>query len=237
MKVSRLILTLTAAVALAGFSSPKALALSPLAGFVQQGSTLEFTYDSGALNTADATFDSSATVDFSDLSGLFGGNQPLTMTLSGTRLAGAGGDAADLGPLSVQNVVITSISFKDGATNVLTMTADTGLLLITGPTGNGPTGGISGDNTSGGTVTYSSDLVSSAILNGGTNSYSWSLDSITPPVTEDGGVINIDFTSFSSTISGLFSYTPTNVPEPGAVAMLIGMGVSGSLFVIRRRRS
>ncbi len=41
---------------------------------------------------------------------------------------------------------------------------------------------------------------------------------------------------FTIHISGAQGQT-TNTPEPGAVAMLVGMGVSGSAFVLRRRRA
>ena len=37
-------------------------------------------------------------------------------------------------------------------------------------------------------------------------------------------------------IGGTIRIRPTAVPEPGSIAMIIGMGVSGSAFVLRRRR-
>ena len=47
--------------------------------------------------------------------------------------------------------------------------------------------------------------------------------------TSAGGAINGSFT---------FSTPPTpSTPEPGAVAMLVGMGISGSAFAFRRRRN
>lgn len=40
----------------------------------------------------------------------------------------------------------------------------------------------------------------------------------------------------SAGISGAVGVTPTAVPEPGTVALLIGMGTSGALLAIRRRK-
>ena len=40
------------------------------------------------------------------------------------------------------------------------------------------------------------------------------------------------------TLSATYTYTPlgTVVPEPGALALLAGMGLSGTAFALRRRR-
>ena len=63
----------------------------------------------------------------------------------------------------------------------------------------------------------------------------WTLTNITPNAALSGNNI----AAFTSSIAGTFGYDPkpvSNVPEPGAVAMFAGMGLSASLFALRLRR-
>jgi hypothetical protein len=229
MKVSRIILTCAVAVALAWCGMPRAQATSPLAGFTQSVvGTTPFVWDEGAVDTGDATFSASTTVDFADLSGLFGGDMAgITMTLTGSRL----GDAVDLGGILAQPISITSIEFMDGGTLVLKMVA-TG--VYSGLDGSTSTS-IAGTTVIGDTVVYSSDIVSSAVLNGGDNDYSWGLTSLSPVFALDASTVAVDLADHEASIAGVFGFTPV-VPEPGTLAMVVGMGVSGSLFSLRLRR-
>jgi len=67
--------------------------------------------------------------------------------------------------------------------------------------------------------------------------YGQGFSSITPSLHRvgGGGIGNAGIGSFTAAGVGTFD-TEFVVPEPSAVAMLLGMGVSGSAFLMRRRR-
>jgi hypothetical protein len=77
------------------------------------------------------------------------------------------------------------------------------------------------------TVYFTSLNLSTITHNVGGANFSINLSGFTPPGTT--GSLTPD-----GTLS--FFVQSSTVPEPGTVAMLIGMGVSGSAFVLRRRR-
>ena len=45
------------------------------------------------------------------------------------------------------------------------------------------------------------------------------------------------FTNTNATNQGTLTLTPAATPEPGSIAMLVGMGLSGAGFLIRRRKN
>ncbi len=78
-------------------------------------------------------------------------------------------------------------------------------------------------------IAFTSDFIGSF---GSIRSFSFSLTDVSP-VFALTGANNIR--KFDSSISGVFAAEA--VPEPGTMAMLVGMGVAGSLVAIRRRRA
>lgn len=87
-------------------------------------------------------------------------------------------------------------------------------------------GSNGGDTLTFGTITPASQTI---------GAFPYSIDSLsfTPPGAppQAGG---------KSPSPGAFSarvFSPTATPEPGAIAMLVGMGISGSAFILRRRRA
>ncbi len=80
-------------------------------------------------------------------------------------------------------------------------------------------------------VAFASDFISAGGF-GFERSWSWSLTDVSP-VFGISGAGNIK--PFTASISGVFAASP--VPEPGTVAMLVGMGVAGSLVALRRKRN
>ncbi len=63
----------------------------------------------------------------------------------------------------------------------------------------------------------------------------WTLTNITPNASLNGNNVG----AFTSSVAGTFGYDPkpaANVPEPGAVAMFAGMGISASLFALKLRK-
>jgi hypothetical protein len=136
-----------------------------------------------------------------------------------------------------------------GKNNLLTMTVTTillngasGLLSATALPSNTATFGGS-DLVIGGTyettVTFTSDYID---FTGATNKgYAIGYSGITPLYqTEEGGMFDpIFINQFLAEEAGTFSATglaPPNLPEPGAISMLVGLGISSSLFLRRRRR-
>lgn len=80
-------------------------------------------------------------------------------------------------------------------------------------------------------VAFTSDFILPSGF-GNERSWSWSLTDVSP-VFALTGALNIR--AFDSSISGVFAASP--VPEPGTMAMLVGMGVAGSLVALRRKRA
>jgi hypothetical protein len=128
---------------------------------------------------------------------------------------GGGGLAADSAG--------TLFSTPDGVTNptptLRTVDKVTGLTTVVGPLGFGPVNALAFDSAD---VLY-------GILGGGPGARNLvTIDTITGTGTIVGPTVdNLDALAFRPTAA---------IPEPGALALLVGSGLSGSLFVLRRRR-
>jgi hypothetical protein len=87
------------------------------------------------------------------------------------------------------------------------------------------------------TVTFTSDFVN---FNNATNkAFGWSYTNVNPLLNLGGTFPNYYISSFVANGSGNFSALlgPAPVPEPGTLAMFVGMGISGGLLTLRRRRA
>jgi hypothetical protein len=256
MKLSRAVLPLVLAGALAFLSLGKASAQTiPLASFSQSvaGAT-PFSYSSnGNTGSTNATFVTSTTVNFTFLDTV--GIVPASTTFTGVTFSISGvatSSPSPFAPTSSQLVDLV-LSFvtpvaQNGVgagTLLLSMTATAGP-VSGGFYGNAPPGStsisiIGADNSTGAFITYGTAVPGAGNLNGNpfgypfvnARDYSISLTSLTAGLAIDGDLA--DYVSHSASISGVFGYQQA-VPEPGAVAMLIGVGVGGSLFGLRLRR-
>jgi len=252
MNTRSMILKFAAVSALAAAVLSPASATLPLASFSQTSpNATPFFYNSnGNIFIPNATFDSSTAVNFTFLgtgrAGQTFNNATMNITKSGVTGAPAGS------PNAIQPVVFT-ISFTTTAAQNGVGIGQTLLSMdATGSFVNGPGGFLGGiiGSTSVGVqgsdqgpptpmVTYSSTVVTGLNNNPpgypGTSArdYSLSLTSLTNPLNLDTDAQ--DFQNFNASISGVFGFT-TNVPEPGTVAMLIGLGCSSSLLAVRRLR-
>jgi hypothetical protein len=86
------------------------------------------------------------------------------------------------------------------------------------------------------TVSFSSDFINFA--NATNKAYAYSFTSVNPMYFLDGAFPDYFIRDFTANGTGTFSAIngPSNVPEPGTWAMFVGMGVSGGIFGLRRRR-
>jgi hypothetical protein len=84
------------------------------------------------------------------------------------------------------------------------------------------------------TVMFSSDYID--FTGSMSNAYAFSFSSVFMDFRTDGGFPFTNIKPFTAAGTGTFSSTAGQVPEPGAVAMLAGLGVTGSLFAFRRLR-
>ena len=75
------------------------------------------------------------------------------------------------------------------------------------------------------------------LVNHQQDDYALGFTSITPILARVGsaGLSTAGIRSFTAAAIGTFD-TEQNVPEPGALALMVGMGVSGSVFAMRRRK-
>ena len=84
------------------------------------------------------------------------------------------------------------------------------------------------------TITYNSAFVTFGLPSTAAD-LGWTLTNITPNASLSGTNIG----AFTSSIAGTFGYDPrviSNVPEPGVLAMLAGISVPASLFVLKLRK-
>jgi hypothetical protein len=230
--------------------SPAWAATAPLASFSQTtvGAT-PFAYnDNGAVGVPNATFGDTTNVNFTFLGTGRAGQtfNNVTETITNGVVTGA-----PSGPFPQQPVTFT-ITFTTtqaqhgvGIGQTLLQMDATGLFQggFLGGAGGSTSIGIQGSDQGapgGPLINYSSTVVSGLNNNppgyppASARDYSLSLTSLTNPLTVDP-VDLADFESFNASISGVFGFTP-NVPEPGTVAMLIGLGCSSSLLAVRRLR-
>lgn len=166
--------------------------------------------------------------------------------MTGTLVGGAGEISLLSGTIN-QLVNPTTFSFTGSSAPVLGMNLLSGSMtkgLMSGSNG-GTTGGLnySTNGVLGAPISFASDFItfqpgtrgatfglSNLNQNSGGMSFLLNLGTLTP---NDG-----DINPFDSSIAGSFDAEPlpTNVPEPGTMAMLAGFGVVSSLAVIRRRK-
>jgi hypothetical protein len=155
--------------------------------------------------------------------------------------------ATQSGASDQQNFDTMSLSITAGGKNLLTVT-DTVLVggfnagILSGNQG-GNSAGVSGADVPGSTateskVTFTSDYL---LFNGVTNkTYSLAFSNLFSGKNgltfESNGPFTGWLDQFTANLAGTFSGQPTSVPEPGAVSMLMGCGISGSLLLRRRRR-
>lgn len=140
---------------------------------------------------------------------------------------------------SASNQTINGQAVAAGA-NLLTGTSG----FSTGPggtlagTNNGTSATFSGSDVTAGsplffnTVTFTSQFIT---FTPGQNAFAYSFSGVNPSFTT-GGTFPAQFiNSFTASSTGTFSTSA--VPEPGSVALLVGMGVTGASFLARRRRA
>lgn len=224
MGLRRLLFTSVAAAMLLVMTLGSASAIV-FATFSQTSTGYPFTY-----NAATGTFTESATVDFSFLALAPGSpysTSGVTFTVTGMAMG-----PVNPGPPLQQPWQVTSFSFTKGGVNLLSGDM-TGIASVQ-PAQN--TGGYAGSMVGvfPDVINYSSDLIPAFVP---PLSYAWSVES---PTSNPWGFIDAgtgNFVSFTAAVNGSFSANASVVPEPGAVAMLLGVGISGSLFAFRRRRA
>jgi len=209
----------------------------PLAGFTQSQPGTPFTYTANP-GAANATFSASTLVDFTFLNAAAFGAPGTTFLGATLTLTGNAADiATPSGANGTQAVTITGLTIMSGSTLLLGMTsADAGVGFFPIQP---QLGGLLGSTSSGiqasttgpfpAVITYSSDV---ATIGPGDRDFSISLNSMTTPLAIGG---DLDFVSFNSSIAGVFGAT-AGVPEPGSMGMLIGIGVTGTAVMFRRRR-
>lgn len=259
MKISRTIIGCAAAASLVVCGVGKASAGSvSLASFAQSVPGIPFHYDTGVVGVGDGSISNVPAkgigVTFNGLSAGLPSDGTAFLTIATTTSDRAGlipvDDASGGGPGTkyVQDMDSVTIDiWKDpvgtiGNKLLLEMKATQALIHAQANefAGTDTSAGLQGNTTGLGLNTkieYHSDFASDAVLNSGPyRDYSLSFTSLsdTPLAESIASGVN-DFQSFNMSGSGVFGYTPT-VPEPGSVALLVGAGISGSLFGLRLRR-
>ena len=144
---------------------------------------------------------------------------------------------ATAGPTFVYTVAgtqtIGGTTFNNGAT-LLSVFLSGGNFQFSAEGLTGRTANVIQSSGAGGTtVTYASDFLNLARQQSQTASFAFN-DASSMNSVNANGVLNTN--KYNGT--GIFSLNipASQTPEPGAIAMLVGMGVSGSAFVLRRRR-
>jgi len=233
MKVRNALMAGAAAVALAAGSFAPAKAVTiPFASFLYNGPT-KVNYDNATgtlsgtnieivgtyLNAAPPVTVKNGAATGTNYSALLS----FTATRNGNATAIGGGFLAQDFNLSSFNIqLVTAIS--GGLKNFLSGSANPASVV-----GKGTVGGATSSLSGGGALSFASDYLN-FMAPPTDQDLSWTLQSITPGLSISGN----NFATFSSTVTGSFGYN--SVPEPGAVATLCGLGVSSSIFVLRRRR-
>ncbi len=249
MRTRSVILKFATVSALAAAVLSPAWATVPLASFSQTTpNATPFSYNSNGNTFApNATFNSSTMVSFTYLGDGRAGQTFSNVAMSITNSAVTG--APSPGIASVQpvdfTITFTTTQVQNGVgvgQTLLKMDA-TGIFQggflggVLGTTSIGIQGADQGGFTP--SITYSSTVIGGLNTNppgyppASARDYSLSLTSLTNPLAPDTD--GMDFQNFNASISGVFGFSP-NVPEPGTVAMLIGLGCSSSLLAVRRLR-
>lgn len=240
MKHLRLTAVTLVAAGLLALSTVQASAVSllPLFSFAQANPAVKnFTY-----TNATGVFTGTGSVTFNGL----GGGLP-----SGTYAINLTGAAAGPVAAGIQPVSITTFTFtKTIAGDVLTiaLTGNAALAQLSASTGSisaTDSGVPPGFPFFGQAISFTSTLNGGQNLNLNPAGYGFPLfvaarDFVVglSGVTTGFSVgLNGNFNDFNAVLSGNGDYSAeANVPEPGTLAMLIGLGVGGSLFRLRLRR-
>jgi hypothetical protein len=258
MKQNRFMLSIVTLVVVCFMVPRVSLAASlPLATFSQQNKDVKpFVYtNTGSNPPYGSMYMSSGTnVIFNFVTGNLASSLLATMTLSSNAV-----DSATVsGPFTYQNFgdfttaftyagplqTIAGVTYTPG-TNLLTMVSTVQgfppAFYTPGATLSGSNGttspSIGGGTATGQVISYTSDYVPN--INGGNErDFNISLTSLYAPSASVNGlyVHNVNLYPFTAIISGNYGYS---VPEPGVISLLLGVGVSGSMFgfKLRRRRS
>lgn len=175
----------------------------------------------------------------------------LTMTATSSDDARQSGSNAQQDFNSVKWTIVATSSAGNTALGIASganlLTGTSGMTGFNGGTLSGATGGNSatfaGSDVSTGspsffnTVAFASSFIN---FSGATNkAYAYSFTSVNPIYFLDGTFPDFFIRTFSANGTGTFSEQlpgPPPVPEPGTLAMFIGMGVSGGMLGLRRRR-
>ena len=191
--------------------------------FTLAQATTDFTNSTITLPKFDPTLGTLTEVDLSEsLNGVFNGT--VTNTSAG---------AANFRVTEDVNLVLST-----GATPLLT---PGGVDLLATQTYTGLAAGASspfGPFTP--TVADSAVYTSGSLFNAfvGPGNIGFTLSTLTGTTTLGGGgnITNAINTTAGGTVTVLYRFQTSSVPEPGTFAMLVGMGISGSAFLIRRKR-
>jgi len=222
----RLWLAAPLVVAALAVSAPASAASVEFANFNAPGvnQPFHFTNNGGTSGTI-AVSSMPITFNFTAASGLGTSVHQAILTLSGTTFTPAG----VLGTLVDQRIsgpAQLSITEVGTGKNLLSITSFTG--DITGRLG-GPNASLSGADTVGDTVTYTSDFLTFTQPG---NSYNLALAGITPVLSiGPGNFLN----TFAANITGQFSAMVLAVPAPSSVAML-GTGLVAAMVLATQRK-
>lgn len=210
-----------------------AFAATPSAAVTTVTFAQAFQVDPGAVvshtgGTGGATLAASTPMTFSILDFAPGApyvHGPTTMTIA----ASSSAVIVDTGPQFEQSGWSGTISFLDGATNVLTVTFSGGILNVKKPVGGSQSASLIVTGNCPGALCYLSDILvgpANAVADLTINNFALSFSGLTAPYTVAGG-------DFDAAVTGTFAGA---VPEPATWAMLIaGFGMVG--FAARRRRA
>jgi hypothetical protein len=232
----KLLITLSATAVLALGTLPRASAVTvTLATFAQTAAGNEFSYSTGAANTADATFTASGPVAFFGLACGLPTDAAAKVTLSGVRT----GDAIDLGGgFLSQPISITDLKFTNAAGTFTYLEVSLSTGFYQGASG-GQVSSMGGSTAAGDIVNFSSDVPGFAACLVGDKAYSLSFVNVLPKppgfILNPADLVNVDYGTHTAAWSGLFN-AEVVIPEPGALAMFVGLGVTGSLFGFKLRR-
>ena len=234
MKITKIITMVAGSLAIAGSIAAPSFA-DGFASFKQHNtSTQAFQFTSPGNFTASTLVDFSFATDVrsSSSSPTIPANSIIlaSLNLTGTQNA----PIETLGGFFVLPVNVTNLTLTANGHTLLSLVGDG---AISGQL-NGTSGGASGSQGAGNTVTFASDYLD--FTNSAGRSFSFSLDNVTPGFTKSGSSLS----PFSAIIGATFAATPTPTarfatPEPSSVAgMAFGaFGIMGMVVLRRNRRA
>jgi len=219
---------LAAALALAAVASAATVQAAPyqFANFNNTISDQPFTWTNNG-SSGTISLNHAITFNFTTATGLSTADHQATITITGAPNFTPATSAAGFDIQPISSVQTLKITENGTGANLLTLLF-TG--NIAGPDGS-PTANITGSDTKGNVVVYTSDF-GSFIQPG--NSYNIALNPITPNLSIDGGGF---LTSFVAGIAGVFTanFVTLGVPAPASIAML-GTGALAPIGLLLGRR-